>query len=71
MSNRDFKNMSNGDIKIEMKNLENKYESIKMKVLKMILMILNWIPARCIMPRIHTQLIAKGRRVHMIRQKQE
>ena len=36
MSNRDFKNMSNGDIKIEMKNLENKYESIKIKVLKMI-----------------------------------
>lgn len=36
MSNRDFKNMSNGDIKIEMKNLENKYENIKMKVLNMI-----------------------------------
>jgi hypothetical protein len=28
--------MSNGDIKIEMRNLENKYESIKMKVLNMI-----------------------------------
>ena len=36
MGKIDFKNMSNGDIKIEMKNLENKYESIKSQVLKFI-----------------------------------
>ena len=33
---KDFKNMSNGEIKIEMKNLENEYESIKIKILKMV-----------------------------------
>ena len=36
MANKDFKNMSNGEIKIEMKNLENEYESTKIKILKMI-----------------------------------
>jgi hypothetical protein len=36
MGKIDFKNMSNGDIKLEMRNLENKYESIKNQVLKLI-----------------------------------
>jgi hypothetical protein len=36
MAKKDFKNMSNGEIKIEMKNLENEYESTKIKILKMI-----------------------------------
>lgn len=36
MGKIDFKNMSNGEINIEMKNLENKYESIKMKIFKLI-----------------------------------
>lgn len=35
MGKIDFKNMSNGDIKIEMKNLENKYEGIKNQILKL------------------------------------
>lgn len=33
---KDFKNMSNGEINIELKNLENEYESIKNKVLNLI-----------------------------------
>lgn len=33
---KDFKNMSNGEINIELKNLENEYENIKNKVLKLI-----------------------------------
>ena len=36
MAKKDFKNMSNGEIKIEMKNLENEYESTKFKILKMV-----------------------------------
>jgi hypothetical protein len=36
MGKIDFKNMSNGDIKLEMRNLENKYENIKNQVLKLI-----------------------------------
>jgi hypothetical protein len=36
MAKKDFKNMSNGEIKIEMKNLENEYESTKIKILKMV-----------------------------------
>ena len=36
MAKKDFKNMSNGEIRIEMKNLENEYESIKIKILKMV-----------------------------------
>lgn len=36
MGKIDFKNMSNGDIKIEMKNLENKYEGIKNQILKLV-----------------------------------
>lgn len=36
MKNIDFKNMSNNDIKIELKNLENKYEKIKSQVLKLV-----------------------------------
>ena len=36
MGKIDFKNMSNGDIKIEMKNLENEYEGIKNNILKLI-----------------------------------
>jgi len=32
----DFKSMSNNDIKIEMKNLENKYESVKSQILKLV-----------------------------------
>lgn len=31
-----FKNMSNGEINIEIKNLENEYESCKEKALKLI-----------------------------------
>ena len=36
MGKRDFKNMSNGDIKLEMKNLENEYEGIKNKIFKLV-----------------------------------
>jgi hypothetical protein len=36
MGKIDFKNMSNGDIKLEMKNLENKYEGIKNQILKLV-----------------------------------
>jgi ribosomal protein L29 len=36
MAKKDFKNMSNGEIKIEIKNLENEYESTKIKILKMV-----------------------------------
>ncbi len=36
MGKIDFKNMSNSDIKIEMKNLENKYEGIKNQILKLV-----------------------------------
>jgi uncharacterized coiled-coil DUF342 family protein len=36
MDNVDFKKMSNNDIKIEIKNLENEYEGIKNKIFKMI-----------------------------------
>ena len=33
--NNKYKNMSNGEIKIEMINLENKYESIKAKIMEL------------------------------------
>ncbi len=36
MAKSNFKNMTNNEISIEMKNLENEYESIKNKVLKLI-----------------------------------
>ena len=36
MGRIDFKNMSNGDIKLEMKNLENEYEGIKNQIFKLI-----------------------------------
>lgn len=36
MANIDFKTMSNNNIKLEMKNLENEYESIKNKVFKLV-----------------------------------
>jgi hypothetical protein len=36
MGKIDFKNMSNGDIKLEMKNLENEYEGIKNKIFKLV-----------------------------------
>jgi len=36
MVKKDFKNMSNGEINIEMKNLENEYESTKAQVVKLI-----------------------------------
>lgn len=36
MAKKDFKNMSNGEINIEMKNLENEYESTKAQVVKLI-----------------------------------
>ena len=32
MANKDFKNMSNGEIKIEMKKLENSYEKTKLEI---------------------------------------
>lgn len=35
MSKKDFKNMSNEEIKLEMRNLENEYESSKEKALKL------------------------------------
>ena len=35
MNKKDFKNMSNEEIKLEMKNLENEYESSKEKALKL------------------------------------
>lgn len=36
MEKIDFKNMSNNDIKLEIKNLENKYEGIKMDIFKLV-----------------------------------
>lgn len=36
MEKKDFKNMTNNEINIEMKNLENEYESTKNKILKLI-----------------------------------
>lgn len=36
MDKRDYKNMTNNEISLELKKLENKYESIKTKVIKMI-----------------------------------
>ena len=36
MGKIDFKNMSNGDIKLEMKNLENEYEGIKNQIFKLV-----------------------------------
>jgi peptidoglycan hydrolase CwlO-like protein len=36
MGKIDFKNKSNNEINIELKNLENEYESIKAKVLKLV-----------------------------------
>ena len=36
MGKIDFKNKSNNEINIELKNLENEYESIKTKVLKLV-----------------------------------
>lgn len=36
MEKKDFKNMTNNEISIEMKNLENEYESAKNKILKLI-----------------------------------
>ena len=36
MGKKSFKDMSNNEIKIEMKNLENKYESTKLKILNLI-----------------------------------
>jgi len=36
MGKYNFKEMSNNEISIEMKNLENKYESIKLKVASLI-----------------------------------
>lgn len=36
MGRIDFKNMSNGDIKLEMKNLENEYEGIKNQIFKLV-----------------------------------
>ena len=36
MDSMDFKKMSNNDIKLEIKNLENEYEGIKNKIFKMI-----------------------------------
>ncbi len=36
MANIDFKTMSNNNIKLEMKNLENEYEGIKNKVFKLV-----------------------------------
>lgn len=35
MNKKDFKNMSNEEIKLEMRNLENEYESSKEKALKL------------------------------------
>ena len=36
MDKNDFKNMSNNELGIELKNLENEYESIKAQVLKLV-----------------------------------
>jgi len=36
MGRIDFKSMSNSDIKLEMKNLENEYEGIKNQIFKLI-----------------------------------
>ena len=36
MGKIDFKNKSNNEINIELKNLENEYESIKAKILKLV-----------------------------------
>ena len=36
MDKIDYKNMSNNDIKLEMKNLENEYEGIKNKIFKLV-----------------------------------
>ena len=36
MKKVDFKSMSNSDIKMEIKNFENKYESIKMDIFKLV-----------------------------------
>ena len=36
MEKKDFKNMTNNEINIEMKNLENEYESTKNKILKLV-----------------------------------
>jgi len=36
MRNIDFKNMSNNEIGIEMKNLENEYEATKVKISELI-----------------------------------
>ena len=36
MDRNDFKNMSNNDINIKMKSLENEYETVKKQVLKLI-----------------------------------
>ena len=36
MEKNDFKNMSNNELGIELKNLENEYEAIKAQVIKLI-----------------------------------
>lgn len=36
MDKNDFKNMSNNELGIELKNLENEYEAIKAQVIKLI-----------------------------------
>lgn len=36
MAKKDYKVMSNNEINIEMKNLENEYESTKIQVLKLV-----------------------------------
>jgi predicted nucleic acid-binding Zn-ribbon protein len=36
MGKIDFKSMSNNDIKLELKNLENEYEGIKNKIFKLV-----------------------------------
>lgn len=36
MSEINFKSMSNNDIKLEMKNLENQYEGIKNQIFKLV-----------------------------------
>jgi hypothetical protein len=36
MGRIDFKSMSNSDIKLEMKNLENEYEGIKNQIFKLV-----------------------------------